>query len=149
MKKDTSPGRNSSCLPALGDKNEALLGCTLREKPRRVFLCQLWYQILPNETAPVFEKLSMRFSPEMAFRLRTSSRPVASRESLLSMTASSGQQEKLLGLSNFFFCHYVFKTLSAAEASESVHMRERVNMLSLKQIEWISCDSVGNLLTKL
>ena len=28
---------------------------------------------------------------------------------------------------NFFFCHYVFKKLSAAEASESVYMRERVN----------------------
>ena len=27
---------------------------------------------------------------------------------------------------NFFFCHYVFKKLSAAEASESVYMRERV-----------------------
>ena len=28
---------------------------------------------------------------------------------------------------NFFFCHYVFKKLSAAEASESVYIRERVN----------------------
>ena len=28
--------------------------------------------------------------------------------------------------SNFFFCHYVFKKPSAAEASESVYMRERV-----------------------
>ena len=28
---------------------------------------------------------------------------------------------------NFFFCHYVFKKLSAAEASESIYMRERVN----------------------
>ena len=28
---------------------------------------------------------------------------------------------------NFFFCHYDFKKLSAAEASESVYMRERVN----------------------
>ena len=27
---------------------------------------------------------------------------------------------------NFFFCHYVFKKPSAAEASESVYMRERV-----------------------
>ena len=26
---------------------------------------------------------------------------------------------------NFFFCRYVFKKLSAAEASESVYMRER------------------------
>ena len=31
-------------------------------------------------------------------------------------------------MSNFFFCHYVFKNPSAAEASESVYMRERVNM---------------------
>ena len=29
-------------------------------------------------------------------------------------------------LSNFSFCHYVFKKPSAAEASESVYMRERV-----------------------
>ena len=29
-------------------------------------------------------------------------------------------------LSNFFFGHYVFKKLSAAEASESVYMRESV-----------------------
>ena len=39
------------------------------------------------------------------------------------------QKEKLLVLSNFFFCHYVFKKLSAAEASESIYMRERVNPL--------------------
>ena len=32
---------------------------------------------------------------------------------------------------NFFFCHYVFKKPLAAEASESVYMRERVN----KQVE--------------
>ena len=37
-----------------------------------------------------------------------------------------GKTEKLLVLSNFFFCHYVFKKLSAAEAAESVCMRERV-----------------------
>ena len=36
------------------------------------------------------------------------------------------QKEKLLVLSNFFFCHYVFKKPSAAEASESVYMREGV-----------------------
>ena len=36
------------------------------------------------------------------------------------------QKEKLLGLSNFFFCHYVFKKLSDAEASQSAYMRERV-----------------------
>ena len=36
-------------------------------------------------------------------------------------------KEKLLVLSNFFFCHYVFKKMSAAEASESVYMKGRVN----------------------
>ena len=36
------------------------------------------------------------------------------------------QKEKLHVLCNFFFCHYVFKKPSAAEASESVYMRERV-----------------------
>ena len=38
------------------------------------------------------------------------------------------QMEKLLVLSNLFFCHYVFKKLSAAEASESVYIRERVKI---------------------
>ena len=37
------------------------------------------------------------------------------------------QKEKGLVLSNFFLCRYVFKKLSAAEATESVYMRERVN----------------------
>ena len=32
-------------------------------------------------------------------------------------------KEKLLVLSNFFFCHYVFKKPSAAEASESVYKK--------------------------
>ena len=32
-------------------------------------------------------------------------------------------------LCNIFFCHYVFKKPSAAEASESVYMRKRVNKL--------------------
>ena len=31
-------------------------------------------------------------------------------------------------LCNFFFCHYVFKKLPTAEASESVYMRERVKL---------------------
>ena len=31
-----------------------------------------------------------------------------------------------IALCNFFFCHYVFKKPSAAEASECVYMRERV-----------------------
>ena len=39
------------------------------------------------------------------------------------------QKEKLLVLSNLFFCHYVFKKPSAAEASESVYVRERVKIL--------------------
>ena len=43
------------------------------------------------------------------------------------------QKEKLLDLSNFFFCHYVFKKLSAAGASESVYMRERVKQLLSQQ----------------
>ena len=37
------------------------------------------------------------------------------------------QKEKLLVLTNFFFCHYVFKKPSTAEASESVYMRTRLN----------------------
>ena len=36
------------------------------------------------------------------------------------------QKEKLLVLSNFFFCYNVFKKMSAAEASESIYMKERV-----------------------
>ena len=36
------------------------------------------------------------------------------------------QKEKLHVLCNFFFCHYVFKKPSAAEASESVYMWKRV-----------------------
>ena len=32
----------------------------------------------------------------------------------------------MLVLSNFFFCHYVFKRPSAAEALERVYMRKRV-----------------------
>ena len=37
-----------------------------------------------------------------------------------------GKRRNCLFLCNFFFCHYVFKYPSAAEASESVYMRERV-----------------------
>ena len=33
----------------------------------------------------------------------------------------------------FFFCHYVFKKLSAAEASDNVYMREREKTLSHMQ----------------
>ena len=32
-------------------------------------------------------------------------------------------------VASFFFCHYVFKMSFAAEASESVYMRERVNLI--------------------
>ena len=39
---------------------------------------------------------------------------------------------------NFFFCHYVFKKLSAAEVSESVYMRERVNV----HIFWMPWEGV-------
>ena len=34
----------------------------------------------------------------------------------------------MLVLSNFFLCHNVFKEPSAADASESVYMRERVKV---------------------
>ena len=37
-------------------------------------------------------------------------------------------KEKLRVLSNFSFCHFVLKKLSAAEASESVYMREKVKL---------------------
>ena len=37
---------------------------------------------------------------------------------------------EIAGLSNIFFCHYVFEKLSAAEASESVYMRVRVKLLN-------------------
>ena len=37
-----------------------------------------------------------------------------------------GKRRNCSVLSNFFFCHYVFKKLSAAEASESIYMREWV-----------------------
>ena len=40
-----------------------------------------------------------------------------------------GKKEKLLVFSNFFFCRYVFKKPSAAEASESVYMREGLNFI--------------------
>ena len=43
------------------------------------------------------------------------------------------QKKKLLVLSNFFFCRYVLKKLSAAEASKSFYMRERFNM----NMKWV------------
>ena len=36
-------------------------------------------------------------------------------------------------MSNFFFCQYGFKKLSAAEASESVYMRERDKAYHIRQ----------------
>ena len=48
------------------------------------------------------------------------------------------QKEKLLVLSNFFFCHYVFKKLSAAEASESVYVRKRDNAVHTKTSKSVS-----------
>ena len=54
------------------------------------------------------------------------------------------QKEKLHVLCNFFFCHYVFKKPSAAEASESVYMRERVKAISINTFfsnySLISCE---------
>ena len=38
------------------------------------------------------------------------------------------EKDKLLVLSNFFFCHYVFKKPSSAKASESVYTREEINL---------------------
>ena len=35
-------------------------------------------------------------------------------------------KEKLLVLSDFLFCHYIFKKQFTAEESESIYMRERV-----------------------
>ena len=42
------------------------------------------------------------------------------------------ENEILLVLSYFFFCHYVFKKPTAAEALESVYMRGRVKDKKLK-----------------
>ena len=42
---------------------------------------------------------------------------------------SCRKKEKLLVLSNFFFCRHVFKKPSASKASESVYMREMFDFL--------------------
>ena len=42
-------------------------------------------------------------------------------------------------MSNFFFCHYVFKKPSAAEASENVYMRERDMAYYLIQVLTANC----------
>ena len=44
----------------------------------------------------------------------------------------------MLDLSNFYFCHYVFKKLSAADASESVYMRERDNHIQ-EELDDLRC----------
>ena len=49
------------------------------------------------------------------------------------------QKEKLHILCNFFFCHYVFKKPSAAEASESVYMRERVKHFCPDTFKVVCC----------
>ena len=53
-------------------------------------------------------------------------------------------------LSNFFFWHHVFKKLSAAEASKSVYMRERVKAISVFEAVSTSTFTIGfNQMTKL
>ena len=47
---------------------------------------------------------------------------------LLKKLKTLWQKEKLLVLSNFFFCYNVSKKLSAADRLESVYMRERVKV---------------------
>ena len=49
------------------------------------------------------------------------------------------QKKKLLVLSNFFFCYYVFKKPSAAEASEIIYMRERVKKNCLDDLKVVCC----------
>ena len=53
------------------------------------------------------------------------------------------QKEKLLVLSNFFFCHYVFKKPSAAEASESVYMREITRLVNVLCQQHCSMTKIG------
>ena len=47
---------------------------------------------------------------------------------------------------NFFFCHYVFKKPSAAEASESIYMRERVKLKQAENDLYIFKKSLENTL---
>ena len=49
-------------------------------------------------------------------------------------------------LSNFFFRHYVFKKPSAAEASESVYIRERFNLFPLQVL--LQKTTFENIVTK-
>ena len=57
------------------------------------------------------------------------------------MTKTLWKMEKLLVLRNFFFCRYVFKNPSAAGASESVYMRERVNPSHHIDTVWRLCST--------
>ena len=49
------------------------------------------------------------------------------------------QKEKLLVLSNFFFCCHVFKNSSAAETLESVYMWERVKVSFSQCLQKLYC----------
>ena len=48
------------------------------------------------------------------------------------------QKEKLHVLCNFFFCHYVFKKLSAAEASERVKINIYILYFHSFYSKWIT-----------
>ena len=53
-----------------------------------------------------------------------------------------GKKEKLHVLCNFSFGHYVLKKPSAAEASESVYMRERVAVyILIGNLSWLYHDT--------
>ena len=45
----------------------------------------------------------------------------------------------------FLFCHYVFNKSSAAEASESVYIKQRVNNKSIAHDFNIISDKIGNI----
>ena len=45
-----------------------------------------------------------------------------------------GKKGEIARFVQFLFCHYVFKKSSAAEASESVYMRERVKEKNSKTL---------------
>ena len=55
------------------------------------------------------------------------------------------QKEKLIVLSNFFFWHKFFKKPSAAEASESIYMRETVKTI----IKILQLEVTGRILPRL
>ena len=53
-------------------------------------------------------------------------------------------------MSSFFFCHYVFKKRSAAKASESVYMRERINVHTqvIEKTPFIAYRDIAKILLK-